>query len=139
MLQQRIGAVERSREQEQRPDWDASGPESTLPPAHQGVRWAYLAENRPGFWETGYGPHGGRQERPERSGRPTASRHGVNMHPGSMSMARASIPPPVVVPPPESAPSAPMTGHKVYVLDCKSCCTFLSNRGMKVRHVSCRI
>ena len=139
MLQQRIGAVGRSREQEQRPGWDVSGPESTLPSAHQGVRWAYLAENRPGFWETGYGLHASRQERPERSGRPNASHYAGNVHANAMSRARTGVPPPVAVPPPESVPPAPMTGHKVYVLDCKSCGTFLSNRGMKVRCVSCRV
>lgn len=138
MLQQRIGAVERSREQEQRPDWEMSGPESTLPSAHQGVRWAYLAENRPGFWETGYGPRGGRQERSERPGRSSAGHYEGNIHANAMARARAGIPP-VVVPPSESVPPAPMTGHKVYVLDCKSCGTFLSNRGMKVRCVSCRV
>jgi hypothetical protein len=134
MLRQRIGAVERSREQEQRAGREqSSGPESALPPAHQGVRWAYPAENRPGFWETGYGPHGARQGELERV--LAASRSGPI---SSTSLVRANIPPPVVVPDPEAAvPSAPVTGHKVYVLDCKSCGTFLSNRGMKVRNALC--
>lgn len=33
-------------------------------------------------------------------------------------------------PPPATVPPAPM--HKVWILDCKSCGTFLTNRGMKV-------
>lgn len=33
-------------------------------------------------------------------------------------------------PPPATAPPAPV--HKVWILDCKSCGTFLTNRGMKV-------
>ncbi|KAG9126686.1 hypothetical protein FRC07_002379 [Ceratobasidium sp. 392] len=128
MLRQRIGAVERSREHEQRATWDQSlGPETTLPPAHQGVRWAYPAENRPGFWEMGYGQRSTRYGDSER--RPVAPHSGTTP---STSIARTNIPPPVVVPPPEAVvPPAPVTGHKVYVLDCKSCGTFLSNRGMK--------
>ncbi|KAG9098749.1 hypothetical protein FS749_003042 [Ceratobasidium sp. UAMH 11750] len=128
MLRQRIGAVERSREQEQRAGRDQSlGSEPTLPPAHQGVRWAYPAENRPGFWETGYGQqsigHGDSERRLVTPRSRTTS---------STSMVRANIPPPVVVPPPETmVPPAPVTGHKVYVLNCKNCGMFLSNRGMK--------
>ncbi|QRV94000.1 hypothetical protein RhiJN_22018 [Ceratobasidium sp. AG-Ba] len=128
MLQERIGAVERIREQRQRAEWtQPSGSESGLPPAHQGVRWAYPAENRPGFWETGYG----QRSRPqgESEPRPTTARSESTSF---ASLVRSNIPPPVVVPPPEATmPPAPVTGHKVYVLNCKNCGMFLSNRGMK--------
>ncbi|KZT65920.1 hypothetical protein DAEQUDRAFT_489299 [Daedalea quercina L-15889] len=39
------------------------------------------------------------------------------------------FPPPPPPPPPAAAPPAPV--HKVWILDCKSCGTFLTNRGMK--------
>lgn len=133
MLRQRIGAVERSREQEQRGGWDQL-PESqqNLPPAHQGVRWAYAAENRPGFWESGHGSQS-TQRPPERLPVPPRVPSGPGFQPVvSSSLIRSNVPPPVAVPAPETdVPPPPVTGHKVYILDCKSCGTFLSNRGMK--------
>ncbi|KAH7339641.1 hypothetical protein B0J17DRAFT_369127 [Rhizoctonia solani] len=129
MLRQRIGAFERSREQDQRTGRSES---ASQPTAHQGIRWTYPAENRPGFWEPGYGgQHGYRH--PERL--PTATRNppGSAFQPvvSSSSLIRSNIPPPVVPPPETDVPPPPVTGHKVYMLDCNSCGTFLSNRGMK--------
>ncbi|KAB5588582.1 hypothetical protein CTheo_7978 [Ceratobasidium theobromae] len=131
MLSRRIGAVEGSHEE----DWD-----NPLP-SHQAVRWAYPAENRPGFWETGYGhgPHRHPQRPPVVARNPPGSAFQPVV--SSSSLIRHNLPPPVALPPTEAdVPPAPVTGHKVYILDCKSCGTFLSNRGMKARfHFSCLI
>ncbi|KDN45149.1 hypothetical protein RSAG8_05064, partial [Rhizoctonia solani AG-8 WAC10335] len=71
----------------------------------------------------------------ERSREATAGRNppGSAFQPvvSSSSLTRSNFPPPVVQPPEMDAPPPPVTGHKVYILDCKSCGTFLSNRGMK--------
>ncbi|CAE6364417.1 unnamed protein product [Rhizoctonia solani] len=133
MLRERIGAVERSREQDQRAGW--TEPTTQAAAAHQGVRWAYPAENRPGFWEVGYGAqYGYRQlEHMTMAGR---NPPGSAFQPvvSSSPLIRSNVPPPVALPPSETdVPPAPVTGHKVYILDCKSCGTFLSNRGMKAR------
>ncbi|KAJ1304605.1 hypothetical protein OPQ81_005747 [Rhizoctonia solani] len=129
MLRQRIGAVERSREQDQRTGWSET---TTQAAAQQGVRWAYPAENRSGFWETGYGDHYGHRQ-PERVTTPARDPPGSAFQPvvSSSSLIRSAVPPPVAVPTESDAPPPPVTGHKVYILDCKSCGTFLSNRGMK--------
>ncbi|EUC64211.1 FAM72 protein [Rhizoctonia solani AG-3 Rhs1AP] len=128
MLRQRIGAVERSRERDQRADWS----ETATQVVPQGVRWAYPAENRPGFWEMGYGGHYGHRQ-PERLVATARNPPGSAFQPvvSSSSLIRSNVPPPVVQPPETDAPPPPVTGHKVYILDCKSCGTFLSNRGMK--------
>ncbi|CCO27145.1 hypothetical protein BN14_01180 [Rhizoctonia solani AG-1 IB] len=134
MLRQRIGVAARSREQDQRAGWVDPTSQVT---AHQGVRWAYPAENRPGFWEIGYGAHYGPRQ-PEHMTTIGRNPSGSAFQPvvSSPSLIRSNVPPPVAVPPPDTdVPPPPVTGHKVYILDCKSCGTFLSNRGMKARFI----
>ncbi|CAE6459078.1 unnamed protein product [Rhizoctonia solani] len=116
MLRQRIGAVERSREHDQRTEWSET---STQAAAQQGVRWAYPAENRPGFWE-GYGSQYGHRL-PERTVTATRNPPGSAFQPvvSSPSLIRSGVPPPVSVtaPPPEAdAPPPPVTGHKAVLL-----------------------
>ncbi|CAE7196729.1 unnamed protein product [Rhizoctonia solani] len=107
MLRQRIGAVERSRERDQRTSWSEATAQAAGP---QGVRWAYPAENRPGFWETGYGSQYGHRH-PERL--PTAARNppGSAFQPvvSSTSLIRSNIPPPpsVVQPSETDVPPPP--------------------------------
>ncbi|CAE6516416.1 unnamed protein product [Rhizoctonia solani] len=129
MLRQRIGAFERSREHDQRTGRSEA---VSQPAAHQAIRWTYPAESRSGFWELGYGGHHGHRH-PERL--PTATRNppGSAFQPvvSSSPLIRSNISPPVVPPPEADVPPPPVTGHKVYMLDCNSCGTFLSNRGMK--------
>ncbi|QRW21518.1 hypothetical protein RhiXN_06507 [Rhizoctonia solani] len=107
MLRERIGAVERSREQDQRAGW--TEPTTQAAAAHQGVRWAYPAENRPGFWEVGYGAqYGYRQlEHMTMAGR---NPPGSAFQPvvSSSPLIRSNVPPPVALPPSETdVPPAP--------------------------------
>lgn len=57
-------------------------------------------------------------------------------YPTSLSLLPPSSPAlPLPLPAPYPPPSYVRTAmHKVWILDCKSCRTFLTNRGMKVRH-----
>ncbi|CUA66807.1 hypothetical protein RSOLAG22IIIB_00255 [Rhizoctonia solani] len=116
MLRQRIGAVERSRERDQRTDWSESVSQAAVP---QGVRWAYPAENRPGFWETGYGSQYAHRH-PERLATAARNPAGSTFQPvvSSSSLIRSNIPPPAVqVPETDSSPPPPpVTGHKAVLL-----------------------
>lgn len=77
----------------------------------------------------GYAPATGQQGSWQHASPSTAN---LGYHPAPPSNAHSWRPMQQIPGNPYPAPSPPQLTHKVWILDCKSCDTFLTNRGMKV-------